>query len=154
MKMRSLVLAGLMAAGAAASHAASFSISLSPDTPLSFGRSDITETSVMDEISFTGLGEGMYKLTASLFSTDGLSFGKVSMGDKSFSSISAGNFSTAFFSGKHGGDWTLKLAGTGDGSASYTGLVSVAAVPEPETYALMLAGLGLVGVIARRRQRR
>ncbi len=29
----------------------------------------------------------------------------------------------------------------------------LAAVPEPETYAMMLAGLGLVGVIARRRRR-
>jgi hypothetical protein len=29
--------------------------------------------------------------------------------------------------------------------------LSVAAVPEPETYALMLAGLGLVGFVARRR---
>ena len=29
----------------------------------------------------------------------------------------------------------------------------VTAVPEPETYALLLAGLGAVGFIARRRQR-
>lgn len=29
---------------------------------------------------------------------------------------------------------------------------SVAAIPEPETYALMLAGLGLVGFMARRRK--
>ena len=29
----------------------------------------------------------------------------------------------------------------------------VAAVPEPDTYAIMLAGLGLLGVIARRRHR-
>ncbi|MEP7100480.1 MAG: PEP-CTERM sorting domain-containing protein [Burkholderiales bacterium] len=29
----------------------------------------------------------------------------------------------------------------------------VSTVPEPETYALMLAGLGLVGYIARRRNR-
>ncbi|MCB1996681.1 MAG: PEP-CTERM sorting domain-containing protein [Rhodoferax sp.] len=32
------------------------------------------------------------------------------------------------------------------------GTLSVAAVPEPETYALMLAGLGVVGWVARRRQ--
>jgi len=30
--------------------------------------------------------------------------------------------------------------------------VSVAAVPEPETYALMLAGLGLLGFMARRKK--
>lgn len=35
--------------------------------------------------------------------------------------------------------------------ASGTGNVIYAAVPEPESYALMLAGLGLVGGIARRR---
>jgi len=28
-----------------------------------------------------------------------------------------------------------------------------AAVPEPETYAMLLAGLGLIGTIARRRRR-
>jgi len=32
--------------------------------------------------------------------------------------------------------------------------VSVSAVPEPETYAMLLAGLGLLGVVSRRRQRR
>ena len=37
--------------------------------------------------------------------------------------------------------------------SDYT-LVSVTAVPEPQTYALMLAGLGLVGTIARRRNQR
>ena len=31
---------------------------------------------------------------------------------------------------------------------------AVAAVPEPKTYGLMLAGLALVGAIARRRKRR
>jgi hypothetical protein len=30
--------------------------------------------------------------------------------------------------------------------------VTLAPVPEPETYALLLAGLGLMGAVARRRQ--
>ena len=48
-----------------------------------------------------------------------------------------------------GGTYWFQLAGNGD-AASYT--VTLAPVPEPETYALLLAGLGLMGAVARRRQ--
>jgi len=48
---------------------------------------------------------------------------------------------------------TLTIGGVADApSAAYTGSISVTAVPEPETYALMLAGLGVVGLLARRRR--
>jgi hypothetical protein len=40
----------------------------------------------------------------------------------------------------------------GDNTEHITASVTVGAIPEPETYALMLAGLGLVGWAARRRR--
>lgn len=39
---------------------------------------------------------------------------------------------------------------TVSGSVNFT----VAAIPEPETYAMMLAGLGLMGFMARRRKQK
>ncbi len=44
------------------------------------------------------------------------------------------------------------LAGGGSMGGKPASLTITAAVPEPETYAMLLAGLGLVGVIARRRK--
>ena len=48
---------------------------------------------------------------------------------------------------------TVRINGSGlfFGTASHI-LVDVTLVPEPETYAMLLAGLGLLGFIARRRR--
>jgi len=43
--------------------------------------------------------------------------------------------------------YTLAEAGV-----SLNGSLTIAAVPEPETYAMLLAGLGLMGAVARRRK--
>ena len=53
-----------------------------------------------------------------------------------------------------GGTYLLHIAGTKTGaSASYTGSLSaISPVPEAETYSMMLAGLGLMGFVARRRK--
>jgi len=54
------------------------------------------------------------------------------------------------------GNFYLHVVGTSEGgTAGYNGTITnfVAAVPEPETYALMLSGLGLIGLITRRKMR-
>ncbi len=52
-------------------------------------------------------------------------------------------------------DNTVGSWGTQNGrSAGFRTYVEVTPVPEPETYAMMLAGLGLLGVVARRRKQK
>ena len=48
---------------------------------------------------------------------------------------------------------SFTAAGTKDGIGGYIDNVSVTAVPEPESYAMLLAGLGLMGTIALRRNK-
>lgn len=50
------------------------------------------------------------------------------------------------------GDYTLNVSGTARGYTTYSVDFTAAPIPEPETYALMLAGLGAVGFMARRRR--
>ena len=55
-----------------------------------------------------------------------------------------------------GGDYSIRVTGTAINglSGNYSGNVNlVTAVPEPESYAMLLAGLGLMGTIARRRSK-
>ncbi|MFG6439591.1 FxDxF family PEP-CTERM protein [Roseateles sp. LKC17W] len=51
------------------------------------------------------------------------------------------------------GSYFYGVSGTGTAVGSYTLTSTVAAVPEPETYALLAAGLGIVGFVASRRRR-
>jgi hypothetical protein len=53
-----------------------------------------------------------------------------------------------------GGDYYYTVSGTGTGSLGgfYTISSTVAAVPEMQTYALLLAGLGVMGFLGRRRR--
>jgi PEP-CTERM motif-containing protein len=54
-----------------------------------------------------------------------------------------------------GSDYSIHIDGVtlaGSETATYSGTMAVSAIPEPETYAMMLAGLGLMGFIARRRK--
>ncbi len=54
------------------------------------------------------------------------------------------------FSGLTAGTYALTFLGSGTGG--YGGYYTVSAVPEPETYAMFLAGLGALGLMASRRR--
>lgn len=47
---------------------------------------------------------------------------------------------------------TYKLFAASDADVKYWGDFNVTAVPEPETYAMLLAGLGVIGAISRRKK--
>jgi len=53
-----------------------------------------------------------------------------------------------------GADYFAQDAGNPDVMSKYgiTGTLIAGAVPEPEAYAMLLAGLGLIGAIVRRRR--
>lgn len=48
---------------------------------------------------------------------------------------------------------SFELTSSGNPSPMFQSMSFTAAVPEPETYAMLLAGLGLMGALARRRKR-
>lgn len=60
----------------------------------------------------------------------------------------------SFAGGATPGNYTLNMAGykLSTATASYAGNISISPVPEPETYAMLLAGLGLIGFSIRRRK--
>ncbi|MES2717427.1 MAG: FxDxF family PEP-CTERM protein [Pseudomonadota bacterium] len=56
------------------------------------------------------------------------------------------------FAGLGAGDYTLNVFGYSSVATSAVGFIAAAPVPEPETYAMMLAGLVAVGFLASRRK--
>ena len=99
-------------------------------------------------LTFANLGK--YKLTLDSWSLTEIGGGAIaSQAGSTFADISYADLAS--------GSYQLAIHGTllkGFKGNSYGGnaVTAVVAVPEPETYALMLAGLGVVGVIARRRR--
>lgn len=85
------------------------------------------------------------------------SFGNfgIALLDSTFNKIGGANGTDGLsFSGLAAGTYALAVTGFTSGSmgGAYAGVLAAAPVPEPETYALMLAGLGIVGFIASRRR--
>lgn len=95
-----------------------------------------------------GMRSGIYTITLDQFDLYDLTLSSTVASGITGSGISDFTFTTI---ANH--SYELIIGGVKDKSgASYAGNFSVSAVPEPETYAMLLAGLGLIGFSARRRK--
>ena len=167
MKLHSIAIGVVLGAGAVAAQAAahSFVMPLAPQTP--YGAfATVSSPSFIDTWSFT-TPANTGTVSASVISVDITSYWNIDSIDIDLFMGTVGN-GTLVASGVPGESSKLEniiaLASTdyyyqvtgnvvGASNGSYAFSAVAAPVPEPETYAMMLAGLGAVGFIAFRRRR-
>lgn len=160
MQFRPLLIAAA-ALLAASAHAATFSFSGVIDAgPLATDNVSFSGSYDVDTSALTGVG--FESLTLSAFSLNFL------LNDYTLAAGATADYQDGVFLGvsysfsdaSHTLNMTSGSLDLSDAYLHYTpaggiessGSYSVTAVPEPETYALMLGGLGLVGWMARRRK--
>ena len=104
-----------------------------------------------DVLTFVNLAAGTYHFDFTL-SSQFANISSVTVNGQLATLVSAGNYKFAGLSGTDATPFIVEILGTAGKKSLYSGELQVSAVPEPETYALMLAGLGAVGFVARRRK--
>ncbi|QHI99987.1 PEP-CTERM sorting domain-containing protein [Xylophilus rhododendri] len=101
--------------------------------------------------------QGLYTDTADLAGLTPISTGWVTSTSYTGSALVTTVATSATLSANT--DYTLSIAGESIGVAGYTAIIALKTlpvtppVPEPETYAMLAAGLGMMGLIARRRKK-
>ena len=165
MKLKSLVLAAMLAAGsmgvAQADDNWSETIALAGGPTAwtaDFGHAHTVLGAFTDTYTFTysGAAGDAFGFFANLKNPAGdINFNSASLDGSSIPTLNFGPVSgSAFLLVPVAGAIELIIKGhTVSGVASYAGTISVlSAVPEPGTYGMMLGGLALLGVVARRRK--
>lgn len=151
MKLRSIALAAALAASTLPALAVSSDLGPLDTSAEGFGNFFATATGVFSDTFTFSLASS--QTVTGMTGWSGIStFGLVLLdgnGDTVATDTTPGSFSFALGSG----NYALNFVGFGAAAGSFYG-GSVSAVPEPETYALMLAGLGIIGFIGARRRDR
>ena len=150
-RLGKLVLASALAAGFAPAFAADQVVDLSSGGASFIGTSPLLDGGD-DVISFVNLAAGTYDFLFT-FSSQNVTGLTATLNGQVATIVPLGTtMAFAGLSGSSSSPFMLTLTGTAGATALYSGELTVKAVPEPETYALLLAGLGVLGFVARRRR--
>lgn len=141
--------AGLLALGAASAQAADQVIDLSSGYGSFIGTKPLLQGGD-DVISFVNLAAGTYNFDFTL-SSQYTNITSVTVNGQGATQISSGNFKFFGLTSTDSAPFTVHIVGTTSTRSLYSGELQVTAVPEPDTYAMLLAGLAVVGFVARRR---
>lgn len=164
MKLRSLLLAAMLAAstGTALAEDLNQNVAMSTASPGSYtaGFTGVhnfagafTDTFTFNPSVGPSLANAIIQ-TISLMGNNDLNLTSASLNGNALTLTGPGAFEWGIVNPVNvSGTLVLTVMGTTlTPSASYSGDINVSAVPEPETYGMLLAGLGVVGWLARRRQ--
>ena len=156
MKLK-VIVAGLLAAASFAASAADQTVMLNMSDIVSFKATNPVLDGGDDLISFNGLSAGLYDISITL-SSQGVNWNKASTNLNGVTgSFYGSKLQFADFEYNGSTPFLLTLVGSKAAGASkfgYSADVSVSAVPEPETYGMLLGGLALMGVVARRKAKK
>jgi hypothetical protein len=168
MKLKNIAAAAAIAVSSIGANATTFNIgnltSLGDDGytassafSASSSFSDIYNFSISGGVnSFGSLATKLsLKATQSLISFSGLLTGTNGFSQSLNSSTEFGGLlqGLAYTDTLASGDYSLQLSGASQSKGTYNVTLMATPVPEPESYAMLLAGLGVMGAIARRRNK-
>lgn len=152
MKFNKLLVAAAVAAASAASYAAPGDVVFTSDP---FGSSAGPSAIIGSDFSFSDLAveAGMtYMWEVGVQTTGGMSLTGVTFNGMALTDVVGPKYTHGFgmFTGP---DMLVHVDGATGQAGSFSGTLTVTqVVPEPGTYAMLLAGLGAVGFVARRRK--
>ena len=105
-----------------------------------------------DIISFLGIAPGTYMFDFSL-SSQYANISSVMVNGQAATQLGLGVFQFFGLSSVNNSPFMATIIGSGGANAAYSGEMHATAVPAPESYAMMLAGLvGIAGFVHRRRR--